>query len=761
MTTYTVNNGPHTVNGGVGDDILDVTYTAPGPVILPTLGGDFATGYSGKFDYLPGAADVTFSGIERFKFTSAAGDYNDSIFTGDGDDTLIGGVGDDVLGTGAGIDVVDGGAGLDRWLANLGSVVDDVEIDLTDAAPQTFLGTGSVVGVEAFGVNFGSGDDRLVGTTAALNDFISAGGGDDYVRLPVVTAGGPADDTVEGGPGEDILFFTHGFGGGVDMTLSTDPDGGYRGGVDGFAENDLAFFSIERFRFIDTGGGDDLILTGDGRDTLNGGAGNDTLDSGGGSDLVNGGEGNDIWRADKSFATVAMRINLSKDGAQTYFGAGSVDNVEAMQLKTGSGADRLTGTSFVLSDDIDTGAGKDRINLALAGLDTARGGAGTDTLTVTYDADRGVAMAVGGALASGYSGTFDDGASSEIFFSGVEHIAFYADGNGADIITTGDGRDTLVGGDGNDILESGKGVDLIEGGAGIDVWFADKSFATAAIKINLTKAQPQSYLNGGSVLGIEGMQLKTGAGDDRLAVTNLEKADTLQTGAGDDRIVVPMSGADSVNGGTGNDTLVVVNTIDFDVTMTVAGSLAAGYSGVFDGALSHDVAFSAIENFFFTDQGSGANGIVAGDGRDTINSGANDDAIIAGGGRDVLRGGAGADTLNGGAGKDHLSGGGGGDRFIFSSVSHTVAGSQRDVIVELGNGDLIDLSAIDASTVAGGDQAFAFIGSQRFHQVAGELRAVVNSGATVISGDVDGDGDADFQIELSGAPVVDAADFLL
>ena len=208
--------------------------------------------------------------------------------------------------------------------------------------------------------------------------------------------------------------------------------------------------------------------------------------------------------------------------------------------------------------------------------------------------------------------------SNDLSFSGVEHFSFTSEGDAADIITTGDGRDTLSGGDGNDILETGKGVDIVYGGNGFDRWFADKSFATAAIKIDLSKTAQQNYLNGGSVHDIEGMRLKTGAGDDRLTTTNLEMADLLETGAGDDRIVTPMSGADTVNGGTGNDTLVVVNAIDFDVTMTVAGSLTAGYSGVFDGALSHDVAFSGIENFSFTDHGSGANAIVTGDGNDTI-----------------------------------------------------------------------------------------------------------------------------------------------
>jgi Ca2+-binding RTX toxin-like protein len=206
---------------------------------------------------------------------------------------------------------------------------------------------------------------------------------------------------------------------------------------------------------------------------------------------------------------------------------------------------------------------------------------------------------------------------------------------------------------------------------------------------------------------------------------------------------------------------VVVNTIDFDVSMAITGTLAAGYSGQFDGFGSHNLDFSGIEHFSFTDEGTGANAIVTGAGNDTISTGDNDDAIIAGLGRDVVRGGAGIDTITGGVGKDYLSGGGGGDRFVFNTVIHSLVGSQRDLIAEIGNGDLIDLQGIDADTALGGDQGFFFIGAQGFHNVAGELRAVVNGGLTVVSGDVDGDGDADFQIGIAGAPVVDGSDFLL
>jgi len=63
--------------------------------------------------------------------------------------------------------------------------------------------------------------------------------------------------------------------------------------------------------------------------------------------------------------------------------------------------------------------------------------------------------------------------------------------------------------------------------------------------------------------------------------------------------------------------------------------------------------------------------------------------------------------------------------------------------------------------MAAGDQAFRFIGGSAFGRHAGELRATVAGGVTTVSGDVDGDGMADFSIALAGPPTLQAGDFVL
>ncbi|HEY9348644.1 MAG TPA: type I secretion C-terminal target domain-containing protein, partial [Inquilinus sp.] len=76
-------------------------------------------------------------------------------------------------------------------------------------------------------------------------------------------------------------------------------------------------------------------------------------------------------------------------------------------------------------------------------------------------------------------------------------------------------------------------------------------------------------------------------------------------------------------------------------------------------------------------------------------------------------------------------------------------------------GDRIDLSAIDASTGAAGNQAFTFIGTAAYTGVAGQLRFHSDGIITTIAGDVNGDGVSDFHIQLTGSIGVVAGDFVL
>lgn len=147
-----------------------------------------------------------------------------------------------------------------------------------------------------------------------------------------------------------------------------------------------------------------------------------------------------------------------------------------------------------------------------------------------------------------------------------------------------------------------------------------------------------------------------------------------------------------------------------------------------------------------------------GDGADDLSGGKGDDKIFGGAGDDVIKGGADNDSLTGGIGDDSLTGGGGrdvmrgqdgADDFIFLKLSDSGAHGV-DRILDLDNSDTIDLSAIDADTTQGGDQAFEIVGNFSHH--AGEAVVVYRADIdfTQVRVDVDGDAKADMVIAIRG-----------
>jgi Ca2+-binding RTX toxin-like protein len=152
---------------------------------------------------------------------------------------------------------------------------------------------------------------------------------------------------------------------------------------------------------------------------------------------------------------------------------------------------------------------------------------------------------------------------------------------------------------------------------------------------------------------------------------------------------------------------------------------------------------------------AGADLIIGNFGNDTIN-GAD--------GNDQIRGDLGADLLTGGPIKFTVTVT---DDFIYRSLLDSPATTRgHDVVVDFAEGvDRIDLSAIDASTRKSGNQDFSFVSS--FTKHAGEViyKTVDVAGTandrTFVYADVNGDGRADFEIELKGLHTLGVGDFIL
>ncbi len=262
------------------------------------------------------------------------------------------------------------------------------------------------------------------------------------------------------------------------------------------------------------------------------------------------------------------------------------------------------------------------------------------------------------------------------------------------------------------------------------------------------------------------------AGEDRIHGGNgndfldgSEGDDFIWGDAGND-ILAGWTGTDIMTGGTGNDTYVVDRLDDLVVENADEGiDTVQSYIGL---RLAANVEHLVLKGRGDT-AGSGnaqANSIVGNSGDNLLRGGGGADRLDGGNGRDALVGGAGRDRLYGddgddrlypGISRDRLYGGDGDDRFVFRSLSEAGNGSRRNSIQDFVRGeDFIDLRKIDADTTHAGNQTFHFQGRAAFSGDAGELRFA----AGILSGDVDGDARADFQIEIAGIARLGDADIL-
>ena len=249
-------------------------------------------------------------------------------------------------------------------------------------------------------------------------------------------------------------------------------------------------------------------------------------------------------------------------------------------------------------------------------------------------------------------------------------------------------------------------------------------------------------------------------GDGDNIVRGSDFADTLISYDGDDLLIgdlgndrlVSARGTDTLNGGLGDDTYVVYR----DHADTIVDT---GGNDTISAKTSWDLtAYADIENLEFSTAG---NWLGYGNGLDNrITAGAGNNRLFGYDGNDTLSGGAGDDQLSGGAGNDELTGGAGADRFDFLAFVPL----EHDVITDFAGNDLINLGYLDADTNSASNQAFRFIGDSSFTGAAGELRYEQTGGdgpVTMVMGDQDGDGVADFQIELRGIHTLTASDFIL
>ncbi len=800
--------GADFIDGGAGNDVIYGDYSGINGPLPSTVGFD--------------------------QDTLRGGPGNDMIFGQEDDDDLDGGPGHDILDGGDGndhlhtldlgsVDTLDGGTGVNRLSADYS----DKTVSINWIAGQTNDYAFADGDIERNFQNVGeldTGDqpDMIVLNGLAddgFNNIIRTNGGADIVYT------GAGDDVIEGGPGNDILYSGDANTADGNDTVDAGPGDDYVNGG-----NTRITFVFDGFGAIvgHLGGNADVLAGGDGNDTV---AFDQLVKT-----VVYIGANNDFGKV----FPLGVLVNLATN--QTGIAAEGIVISGFENIVGTNGGDDLTGDEGPNTFWPLRGGGLS--SGVTGGPDRIDGAGGEDTLVIDFSvadqADWEGVNTNGGSLSR--LDIAHTKAIDSYGYQNIEHIQFTGTSHadvfypvardfgdvliglgGNDSLGGFGGSDTLLGGDGNDlisaqgrsvgdfsgtagghdILDGGNGDDTIEdiaynsgpvslaadalfqldGGPGFDSLSVDFSNHSEAIVWSSATPTDIQFLDGAYARNFEQIRLfVSGAGND--SITQLGRFDnTFLLNDGDDT-AAPGLGMDTVDGGAGDDLLV----LDFSVGDSPAYNGIYGavfFGGGYTPAFFRDqpgvgiidrVGFANFERLHLTGTshadtmgdfvgddiifGLGGNDVIisafggnntfdGGAGNDTLTGAGGIDTLLGGDGDDTLSGAAGDDILDGGAGADMMSGGTGNDRYTVDSIADLVvenAGAGADTVFALINYNL----GPDVENLELGGRALSGTGNALANIITGNARSNAldgGDGNDVITGG--------FAIGLTGSREVD------
>jgi methionine-rich copper-binding protein CopC len=354
-----------------------------------------------------------------------------------------------------------------------------------------------------------------------------------------------------------------------------------------------------------------------------------------GTDIFTGAELNDLFQ---------MGTNLSSQ--DMLDGAGGVDTL-TFSGSQASDFDNVVNIEILIAGDVGT-------TITTVNSLVAQGG------TLTLDAS---------ALGPGRQLNFDGSAETDgdfVILSGAEN----------DQITAGRGDDTIDGGGGNDTIIFGSwltAADTVDGGAGTDSLQVDGAQQDdldgvsnverlVLGSLNAEIIAPDSLVAEGAIFTIDASGVGSGVliefngsaeTDGTFTFLGGASADNLVGGDGDDIFDMGdgLTPADILNGGPGNDTLLLDGPSDGDLVNV--RNMEQIVLGPANATLKINDKFLAMGSTATIDGSALTAGLVLSfDGRAETDGNYN---VIGGAGNDVLQFGAGTDTVNAGPGNDSIT----------------------------------------------------------------------------------------------------------